>query len=133
MNILFFLTPKEDVAYIQENDTLRQAMEKMEHRGYTAIPMLSEDGKYMGTVTEGDILWHLKRQGFPDLDTLEHSSVSEVKRRREVRAVSVSASMESLLERVLEQNYVPVIDDNQIFIGIVTRRDVIRHLQEQNV
>lgn len=129
MNILFFLTPKEDVAYIQETDTLRQAMEKMEHRGYTAIPLLTEDGKYVGTVTEGDILWHLKRQGFPDLDTLEHSSVSEVKLRREVRAVSVSASMESLLERVLEQNYVPVIDDNRIFIGIVTRRDVIRHLQ----
>ncbi len=133
MNILFFLTPKEDVAYIQETDTLRQAMEKMEHRGYTAIPLLTEDGKYVGTVTEGDILWQLKRQGFPSLDTLEHSSVSEVKRRREVRAVSVSASMESLLERVLEQNYVPVIDDNQIFIGIVTRRDVIRHLQEQTV
>ena len=133
MNILFFLTPKEDVAYIQESDTLRQAMEKMEHRGYTAIPLLTEDGKYVGTVTEGDILWHLKRQGFPKLDTLEHSSVSEVKRRREVHAVSVSASMESLLERVLEQNYVPVIDDNQIFIGIVTRRDVIRHLQGQTV
>lgn len=129
MNILFFLTPKEDVAYIQETDTLRQAMEKMEHRGYTAIPMLTEDGKYVGTVTEGDILWQLKRQGFPSLDTLEHSRVSEVKRRREVRAVSVSESMESLLERVLEQNYVPVIDDNRIFIGIVTRRDVIRHLQ----
>ena len=129
MNILFFLTPKEDVAYIQENDTLRQAMEKMEHRGYTAIPLLTEDGKYVGTVTEGDILWQLKRQDFPSLDTLEHSSVSEVKRRREVRAVSVSESMESLLERVLEQNYVPVIDDKQIFIGIVTRRDVIRHLQ----
>lgn len=133
MNILFFLTPKEEVAYIQETDTLRQAMEKMEHRGYTAIPMLTEDGKYVGTVTEGDILWQLKRQGFPSLDTLEHSSVSEVKRRREVRAVSVSASMESLLERVLEQNYVPVIDDKQIFIGIVTRRDVIRHLQGQTV
>lgn len=133
MNILFFLTPKEDVAYIQETDTLRQAMEKMEHRGYTAIPLLTEDGKYVGTVTEGDILWQLKRQGFPSLDTLEHSSVSEVKRRREVRAVSVTESMESLLERVLEQNYVPVIDDKQSFIGIVTRRDVIRHLQEQTV
>lgn len=133
MNILFFLTPKEEVAYIQETDTLRQAMEKMEHRGYTAIPMLTEDGKYVGTVTEGDILWQLKRQGFPSLDTLEHSSVSEVKRRREVRAVSVTESMESLLERVLEQNYVPVIDDKQSFIGIVTRRDVIRHLQEQTV
>ena len=30
MNILFFLTPKSDVAYISEDDTLRQALEKME-------------------------------------------------------------------------------------------------------
>ena len=28
MNILFFLTPKSEVAYINEDDTLRQALEK---------------------------------------------------------------------------------------------------------
>ena len=28
MNILFFLTPKSEVAYISEEDTLRQALEK---------------------------------------------------------------------------------------------------------
>ena len=29
MNILFFLTPKCEVAYIYEDETLRQALEKM--------------------------------------------------------------------------------------------------------
>lgn len=38
MNILFFLTPKEDVAHVDEDDTMRQVLEKMEHHGYTAIP-----------------------------------------------------------------------------------------------
>ena len=57
MNILFFLTPKSEVAYINEDDTLRQALEKMEHHRYSAIPIISRTGRYIGTLTEGDLLW----------------------------------------------------------------------------
>ena len=67
MNILFFLTPKENVAHLDDDDTLRQALEKMEHHGYSAIPMLSKDGKYKGTIKEGDILWYIKDNDFPSL------------------------------------------------------------------
>ena len=38
MNILFFLTPKEEVAHVEEDDTLRQVVEKLEYHGYSAIP-----------------------------------------------------------------------------------------------
>ena len=37
MNILFFLTPKAMCAYIEAGDTLRQAMERMEHSGYCLL------------------------------------------------------------------------------------------------
>ena len=40
MNILFFLTPKEEVAHVEEDDTLRQVVEKLEYHGYSAIPLL---------------------------------------------------------------------------------------------
>ena len=49
MNILFFLTPKSEVAYVREDDTLRQAVEKMEYHGYAAVPLLSVDGRDIGT------------------------------------------------------------------------------------
>ena len=51
MNILFFLTPKSDVAYIYADDTIRQALEKMEHHRYAAVPVLEHSGKYVGTIT----------------------------------------------------------------------------------
>lgn len=57
MNILFFLIPKSEVAYIFEDETLRQTLEKMEHRKYSCIPILTMDGKYLGTISEGDLLW----------------------------------------------------------------------------
>ena len=63
MNILFFLTPKSDVAYIYDTFSLRQVLEKMEYHRYSCIPIIGENGKYVGTITEGDLLWGLKSRG----------------------------------------------------------------------
>ena len=62
MNIAFLLTPKADVAYIYDDFTVRQVLEKMEHHGYTAVPVINRGGGYVGTITEGDLLWYIKNQ-----------------------------------------------------------------------
>ena len=131
MNILFFLTPKENVAQVNENDTLRQALEKMENHGYTAIPLLSKDGKYIGTITEGDLLWYLKTHDFPDVWAMEDIPITEIQRNRDNTAVNILVSMEELFDKVTNQNFVPVIDDQNIFIGIITRKDIILYLAEK--
>ena len=131
MNLLFFLTPKSEVAYVEENDSLRQVLEKMEYHGYTAVPLLSPDGRYRGTITEGHVLWKLKKENFPDIHELEEISVMQIARKRDNKAVHVNVDMEGLLERVMRQNFVPVVDDERRFIGIVTRKDVILYLRKE--
>ena len=42
MNILFFLTPKAEVACVDEDSTLRQALEKLENSGFSALPIISK-------------------------------------------------------------------------------------------
>ena len=128
MNILFFLTPKEDAAHVEETDTMRQVLEKMEHHGYTAIPLLGVEGKYIGTITEGDLLWFLKDRNFPDLKLLEDMPITSIERRRDNQAVKIDESMENLFDKVMNQNFVPVVDDKKVFIGIVTRKDVLAYL-----
>ena len=105
MNVLFFLTPKEDVAHVDEDDTMRQVLEKMEHHGYTAIPLLSREGKYIGTITEGDLLWFLKDRNFPDLKLLEDMPITSIQRRRDNEAVKIDESMEDLFGKVMNQNF----------------------------
>ena len=61
MNILLFLTPKKDVAYLFDDFSIRQALEKMEYHRYSAIPIINRNGEYVGTLTEGDILYYLKK------------------------------------------------------------------------
>lgn len=131
MNILFFITPKEDVAYVEEDDTLRQVLEKMEHHGYSAIPLLGKGGRYIGTITEGDLLWFLKDRNFPELKLLEEMPITSIERRRDNQAVNAQESMENLFEKVTNQNFVPVVDDKNVFIGIVTRKDLLLYLAKK--
>ena len=131
MNILFFLTPKEEVAYVEEDDSLRQVVERLEYHGYSAIPLLSKDGKYIGTITEGDILWEMKDKDYPDVHRMEKIRIMDVPRRRDNEAVNVQESMENLYDKITNQNFVPVVDDDQTFIGIVTRKDIIVYLAKK--
>ena len=127
MNILFFLTPKSEVAYIYEDETLRQTIEKMEHRKFSCIPILSKDGKYYGTISEGDLLWGLKYQNLLDLKATENISVLSIPRRATYKPIHINCKMEDLLDRAINQNYVPVVDDNGFFIGIITRKAIIKY------
>ena len=53
-----------------------------------------------------------------------------VERRVRHHSVSIDARIEDMVELVTAQNFVPVTDGRGMFIGIITRRDVIRHLCE---
>ena len=128
MNILFFLTPKCDVAYVKEEDSLRNTLEKMEFHRYSAIPVLSKDGKFAGTLTEGDLLWEIKNQLKLDLRESEKVLVKDIPMRKHFEAVGINSSMEGLVARSLTQNFVPVVDDLGHFIGIVKRRDLMDYL-----
>ena len=133
MNILFFLTPKSDVAYIFEDETLRQTVEKMEHRKFSCIPILNKEGKYTGTISEGDLLWGIKRLNIniTDLKQMEDVSIMAIPRRATYKPVHADADMEDLLDRAIKQNYVPVIDDKGSFIGIITRKEIIKYCYKE--
>ena len=134
-NILFFLKPKSEIAYIKVEDTLRQAIQKMECRA-SSIPMLNKEGKYVGTITEGDLLWGIKNKYNLSLKEAEYISITEIDRKQDYLAVRADANMEDLMLRAMNQNFVPVIDDQENFIGIITRKDIISYcynkLNEQN-
>lgn len=132
MNILFFLTPKSRVAYLYDDETLRQALEKMEHHHFSAIPLISrQTGEYIGTVTEGDLLWEIKKRYNLTLRGAEDVPICLVRRNRDNVPASAEADMEDLINKVMNQNFVPVIDGMNHFIGIITRRDVISYLTSE--
>ena len=130
-NILFFLTPKAMCAYLYDDYSIRQALEKMESAGYTAIPILNRRGEYRGTLTEGDLLWAMKNMCYMDMRQAEARRIMEISRRKDNLPVRITASMHDLVERASRQNFVPVVDDYGAFIGIITRKAIIKYCYDK--
>lgn len=130
MNVLF-LTPKSKVAYIYDDFTLRQTLEKMEYHRYSAVPLLTREGKYVGTITEGDLLWSIKNKYSLNFKEAESTPIMEIPRRMDNLPVTADTEVEDLIIKALNQNFVPVTDDRGMFIGIVTRKDIMRYFAEQ--
>lgn len=127
MNIAFFLTPKEEVIWISADSTMRQVIEKMEFHRYSALPLVDNGGKYAGTITEGDILWCLKHA--PDVNFKDTNKilVRDIPKYQHNKPVSIDAHIEDLILLSVNQNFIPVVDDNDIFIGIIRRSDIINY------
>jgi len=134
MNVLMLLKPKSEVAYLLDTCTMRQGLEKMRSNRYTAIPVITKDGLYVGTVSEGDFLWHIVGkvgEGGLKTDTMrncESYSVKQILREDWNPAVTVDVTVDELVRRAAQQNFVPVTDDRGYFIGIVTRKDIITRM-----
>lgn len=91
MNILFFLKPKSEVAFIYDHSTLRQVLETMEFHKYASIPMLNKAGEYVGTMTEGDLLWGIKKYTHLNVKEAETIFIQNFPRKADYEAVSADA------------------------------------------
>lgn len=128
MNIMRFLTPKSNVSFLESTATVRNGFEKMTYHKFRAIPVISSDGVYVGTVTEGDLLRSMLSNGGSNMHQHEKVCIKDVIRPDWNLPVSVTCTMDQLFNRIVEQNFVPVVDDRGVFIGIVTRKAVLTFL-----
>ncbi len=127
MNISYFLRPKVTVTYLTDDCPVRQALDDMLKSGFTAVPVVSPKGKYIGTITEGDFLRLLLQCSADEVDKM---TVGQVERRVRHRSVTIDARMEDMVDLAAVQNFVPVTDGRGMFCGIITRSDIIHQMRE---
>jgi len=130
-SILFLLKPKTQICYLKNTWSLRQGLEKMKHYGYTAVPVIDCMGYYMGTVSEGDFLWYILEKGETNIHSQEQHFICEIIRKDFNPPVNAYAHIDELIERTMNQNFVPVVDDQNVLMGIITRQDVMRYLKDR--
>ncbi len=128
MNVAMFLSPKSEIAFLYDDMTLRQAMEKMEYHRYQCLPVLTRDGRYSGVVTEGDLLWAFKKAPDFTFADAEHMMLSDVPRHFHYNAIQIDQDMDSLITAAYLQSFVPVVDDQETFIGLIKRSDIIAYI-----
>ena len=132
MNLAFFLKPKSEVLYLYDDMSLAEALEALRSGGYSSVPVISREGLYVSTVSEGDFLWALAQTDGAHLRLTPARSAEKLRLRDALSRdrnppCPIDLAVESLLLRTTEQNFVPVVDDRGVFIGIVTRRAVLSY------
>ncbi|CEQ30411.1 inosine-5'-monophosphate dehydrogenase [[Clostridium] sordellii] len=136
MNILFFITPKSEVEYLYDYYTIKEAIDKIENNDYTSIPVINEKGQYEFTITEGDLLWKIKsnyenKKRGDKVEVIETLTIKDIDKYNDYKTVSANSNMENLITLATNQNFIPVVDDQNIFIGIIKRSDIISYFNEK--
>ena len=127
MNALFLLTSKSDVAYLYDHNDIRQGLARMRIHQYTAIPVITAAGDYVGCISEGDFLWALidRKDELPDL-TIRDLIRPDLNR---------AALLTSLWKLYLKESRSKTLFPSQMIAinssGIITRKDVICYFQQR--
>ena len=137
MNIAYFLTPRQDVVSVYDDNTLRKGLEIMRSSGYSFMPVTSRDNIYAGVVGVSDFLWYLipedsDEYGNVPVRPIDGGYIRDIMDRTSYPAVSVTASIEELMDRIMEHNFVPVVDGRNSFMGIITRHSVMEYFRKRD-
>lgn len=130
MYILHFLTPKANTSFLEYDSTIRQALEKFDYHKYSVVPLIDEEGRYISTLSEGDLLRFIKNDNNFDISVAENKSIKEIKPYRPYKAISINSDIEEVIKLSLSQNFIPIIDDRGTYIGIIKRKDIIEYMMQ---
>ena len=133
MNIAKIMIPKSMTVYIHEDCSVRQGLEVISRHSYTAIPVLDGDGVYIGSVAEGDFLRFLLDKDVHSAHELEQYHIRDIIREDFCPAISIDADVDTVIDKILEQNYIPVVDSRSTLCGIVTRRRLIAYFAGREI
>ncbi len=125
MNIFGILVPKQMLTYLNDNDTLDQAVQFLMGSSYTAVPVIDNAGQYVGIVSEGDFLRAVMEYG---RDDLRNYKVADIVNRDMGGVVLNTVETDEIMDKILDRNFLSIVDDRQCFIGIITRKSVIMYL-----
>ena len=97
---------------------------------FTVVPVLNSDGEYVGTISEGDLLRFIVAQDGIDKEECESILIKDIDKYRSYTAVKVDASFDEIYEASLIQNFIPIVDDRNVFIGLIRRKEVVSYIKK---
>lgn len=130
-NVFFFLKAKNEVTYLYGNTSFKEGLALMRKFQFTAMPVIDEKGAYLGSISEGDFLWFVISHPDSKETNIEEITLKDLLREDYMPPCKVDVDIDELFSQSLEQNFVPIVDDRNIFIGIVTRRNILSYFVQQ--
>ena len=119
------IIPKSQTEFIEYDSTIRQALETFDFHKFSVVPLIDDEGKYVSTLSEGDILRYIKNVAHFDIKVAENVKINTIEKYRAYQAITIDSSIEEVLQLSMSHNFIPIVDDRGMYIGIIRRKDVL--------
>lgn len=125
MNLFNLMSMKSQTTYVKASVSIPTALEIMRNSGFSAIAVLDDDGRYIGIATEADFLYSMVDGKDVDADghPLRVEAIADT-----VKPATIDSDIIDVVNRAINENFVPIVDGRDMFIGLVTRKKVINYL-----
>lgn len=125
--MLDFMIPADNVANVIDQHTLSTGLLILTQSNYTMIPVLSAESKLMGVISMSMIIKAVMTVDAIEMERLDELKVRDVMLCQPVR-VQANCNLAEVLNYLIDQNFLCVVDGDNRFLGIITRKNVMQRL-----
>ena len=119
-----FLTPEEKLAALIDSHNADHAILVLSQITYSRIPVVTYDRRFVGTIGLRDILAYQMEQGLTDEQMASTDIVHMTK--KDVAVVAPDYNITEVLHKLVDEPFLPVVDDEGMFKGIITRKSILK-------
>lgn len=123
------MIPSEKVAFVQLNNPLEHALLVLVKSGYFAVPVLDSNYKLVGSISKTVILDQILGIDRFEVERLGELKVHEVMK-KDIKIIHKDANFIQGLKAVKNAPYVCVVDEEDYFDGILTRRAILKEVEK---
>lgn len=120
-----FLISADKVANVFESNPLNHAFLVLTKVRYSKIPVLDNEQHFKGLISLAMITDSMLGLNGIDSTGLSEQTVADVMQ-RDVPTVTNTESVEELLHLLVDQPFLVVTDQQNVFQGIITRREIMK-------
>ena len=119
-----FLTPAENLAVLIDTHNADHATLLLSQMTYTRVPVVTDEKEFVGTIGLRDILAYQMEQGLSQ-ETMADTDIVHMTK-KDVAVVSPDYTLTDVLHKLVDESFLPVVDKDGIFQGIITRKSILK-------
>lgn len=119
-----FLTPAENLAVLIDSHNADHAILLLSQMTYTRVPVVTDEKEFVGTIGLRDILAYQMEQDLSQEVMADTDIVHMTK--KDVAVVTPDYTLTDVLHKLVDEPFLPVVDEDGIFQGIITRKSILK-------
>ena len=119
-----FLTPAENLAVLIDSHNADHAILLLSQMTYTRVPVVTDKKEFVGTIGLRDIFAYQMEQGLSQEVMADTDIVHMTK--KDVAVVAPDYTLTDVLHKLVDESFLPVVDEEGLFQGIITRKSILK-------